>query len=898
MLHAQQLFIKAGHRACFVGLVFLMLGLVACGGGGGTSDTTPPQVVTVSPTAGANDIQVAGAINATFSEAIDCTTLTTSSFTLSTGLPVSGDVTCNGTTVSFSPTAQLNNSTTYTANLSTGIKDLAGNALATAYSWSFTTVAQPGADTTPPSVFTTQPADQSTGALLDGTITVTFSEAVDCDYLSFSVFDGQAYLGGQLTCNGNTMHFTPGQNFSGNTPYELTIDGKLRDLAGNPMGQDYVWHFTTAAQLGIISTQPADLATGVALDAPVTATFSTPVNCATVDFSLAVSDGPIPGSVTCSGAVATFTPSVALQYSTSITASIEATATDQNGTPLLGKRYEWKFETAAPPDLTPPAVNSTTPLDGAGKVSIDASLTATFSEAMDCATLTDSTFVVNYSGGSVTGAVSCSGDSASFVPAAPLAMETPYTAMITTGAKDLAGNALSAAHAWSFTTAGASSKVVFVNTGFDMFIINDDGTNGLPLANSADRETFAGYSPTGRVIYARVPVSGVGATGIYSVKLDGTDTIPLVVSNIPKSVMGVTSSGRVIYQLVVNGQSDLYSIKDDGTGQVTLADSPDYYETYDLTPPNPYSGITALGITPSEKVVYNRVSVATNESDVYIINADGTQGIPLGNTAGDERWATILPGGRVGYYVKPVSGSAYTVIVAEDGSNPITLDTSLGSIVGYESGQIIMSGYPPGGLAALYSVDPTNGLSTELVKSSYNTRPVLFGVGNGQVLFTPYLSGNLYSVPAAGGGVVTLADSTDVEAFEHVGTNGFVSFRRLAGNDVDIYGINADGTGLSTLAADPNHIEQSRAVLPDGRVVFERKRVGDCADLYIVNADGSGEIPLDDSTDCKTFSTVTKTGRILYLRNNSGTMQLYSVKPDGSDRVVLHGGNTYSVATF
>jgi hypothetical protein len=103
------------------------------------------------------------------------------------------------------------------------------------------------------------------------------------------------------------------------------------------------------------------------------------------------------------------------------------------------------------PDRDPPRVIATSP--GAGASSVPPSLavvTATFSEGMDASTLTDATFAVS----GVTGAVSYDAvtRTASFVPDGPLESATTYTATITTGVKDVAGNPLAADEIWSFET--------------------------------------------------------------------------------------------------------------------------------------------------------------------------------------------------------------------------------------------------------------------------------------------------------------------------------------------------------------------------------------------------------------------------------------------------------------
>ena len=89
------------------------------------------------------------------------------------------------------------------------------------------------------------------------------------------------------------------------------------------------------------------------------------------------------------------------------------------------------------------AVNSTSPADGAAGVAVNQTLTATFSETLNCATVTASTFTVAGPGGTpVTGVVSCSGTTATFTPAGVLASNTLYTATLTTGITDAEGDPL------------------------------------------------------------------------------------------------------------------------------------------------------------------------------------------------------------------------------------------------------------------------------------------------------------------------------------------------------------------------------------------------------------------------------------------------------------------------
>ncbi len=108
----------------------------------GPPDTTAPTVLSssISPSNGATNVSVNTQITATFSETMDGTTFTSSTFTLTSGAgAVSGIVSYAGTTAVFTPSSSLSYGTTYTATITTGVKDLAGNQMASNYTWTFTT---------------------------------------------------------------------------------------------------------------------------------------------------------------------------------------------------------------------------------------------------------------------------------------------------------------------------------------------------------------------------------------------------------------------------------------------------------------------------------------------------------------------------------------------------------------------------------------------------------------------------------------------------------------------------------------------------------------------------------------------------------------------------------------
>lgn len=110
-----------------------------------------------------------------------------------------------------------------------------------------------------------------------------------------------------------------------------------------------------------------------------------------------------------------------------------------------------------PPALTPPTVISVLPAGASTGVCQDTLVTATFSKIMNPATINTGTFKLAAGATAVVGTVTLdtAGLVATFTPSSPLALNTVYTATITTGAQDQFGIGLASDFSWSFTTAAA-----------------------------------------------------------------------------------------------------------------------------------------------------------------------------------------------------------------------------------------------------------------------------------------------------------------------------------------------------------------------------------------------------------------------------------------------------------
>jgi len=108
-----------------------------------TTSGSAPTVTSVTPPNGQTGVNRTYHPTATFSVAMDATTITTSSFTLKdpAGTQVAATVSYSSATLTatITPNTSLQSLTTYTARLMTTIKSAAGVPLASVYSWNFQT---------------------------------------------------------------------------------------------------------------------------------------------------------------------------------------------------------------------------------------------------------------------------------------------------------------------------------------------------------------------------------------------------------------------------------------------------------------------------------------------------------------------------------------------------------------------------------------------------------------------------------------------------------------------------------------------------------------------------------------------------------------------------------------
>jgi hypothetical protein len=343
------------------------------------------------------------------------------------------------------------------------------------------------------------PANLAQSVEINPVIGVVFKPGTDPSRVGASILtlkSGNIVVSGKVAVSGNMAVFTYGNNLSPDTEYTATIQTISKKGSAQDDSFEYSWKFRTGKDqhdnsLSVVSVNPSNLAG----DVPVVTSLTIKVNKEVkswmqnlISVVLKTGSAPVAGSLAFSGDVVTFDPDVNLTPGIVFTCEfIYGIQGGNNGNQYgdddgendvdevhkannFGNSYSWSFTTAGGgstgnnnnnADKTPPSIISVNPVNNTLSVAVNSKVTVTFSEAMNSATITSSTFNLKQGTASIAGTVTCSGNIATFSPSVSLTGGTAYTATVTTGVQDAAGNAIAANYTWNFTTITVSAGLSF-----------------------------------------------------------------------------------------------------------------------------------------------------------------------------------------------------------------------------------------------------------------------------------------------------------------------------------------------------------------------------------------------------------------------------------------------------
>lgn len=299
--------------------------------------------------------------------------------------------------------------------------------------------------------------------------------------------------------------------------------------------------------------------------------------------------------------------------------------------------------------------------------------------------------------------------------------------------------------------------------------------------------------------------------------------------------------------------------------------------------------------------------IAFNSGHIWTVNPDGseltevTRDAPTATEYGPQ-WSP--DGSRIAFWAyvdDPVAGGYDLYVMNADGSGMIRLTEGGGD----ETNAV----WSPDGTMLAYVVDNEDGTSevfvmnadgtgkTRLTDGEHDLSPAWSPDGDRIAFVRSGADYDLYTVRPDGTDLTQLTDFSGFEEMPVWSPDGsMIAFSGSQTGEDELYGINADGTGVAKLTDAPTDRPGCcigpAAWSPDGtKIVFGVYGEGNW-DLYAVNADGTGQTRVTTEPGDEVSPVwAPDGGKIAFLASpmpsskgdNGGTFDVYAINPDRTD---------------
>ena len=377
-----------------------------------TTDNTTPTITSTDPTNNTNALPTK-IMTITFNEPIQAGSAYNNIVMMNTNDNSVKDIitTISGNVLTITPTYNWLQFVKYTLTIPVNsITDLAGNNLNATYTTSFT-CNNAAADTTPPTITSTDPVNNSTNVPSNKVINITFNEPIQAGtaYNNIKIINTSTNTEQTITktITNNTLTITSPDAWLQGITYTLTIPlNSITDLTGNNLTNTYTSNFTANTTTDnttptITSTDPTNNTNALPTKI-MTITFNEPIQAGSAYNNIVMmntNDNSVKDIITTiSGNVLTITPTYNWLQFVKYTLTIPVNSITDLAGNNLNATYTTSFTCSnAAADTTPPTITSTDPVNNSTNVPSNKVINITFNEPIQAGTAYNNIKIINTS---------------------------------------------------------------------------------------------------------------------------------------------------------------------------------------------------------------------------------------------------------------------------------------------------------------------------------------------------------------------------------------------------------------------------------------------------------------------------------------------------------------------
>lgn len=359
---------------------------------------------------------------------------------------------------------------------------------------------------------------------------------------------------------------------------------------------------------------------------------------------------------------------------------------------------------------------------------------------------------------------------------------------------------------------------------------------GSDNPTSSDPEPNPKPEPTTGTIEITTQTTGKDKDDAYTITVNGSNSTSADSSD----TVYLTNLEEGSYKMQLNDIAENCSVDGDNPKNVSVTAGDTTATSFDVE---------------CKAIVSNQIAFVSDRNgngDIFIMNADGSSQKPLIASSDMENYPSLSPNGtRIAYGKAPSGTDDYQLYVADvDGSNETALTSGTGGA------QTIFSSWSPDGKKIafttqrdgnyeVYTMNSDGSAQTNISRSdsldgisnaswSPDGNKILFYSKRGQGTDFEIYLGN-----TDGSGMVQLTDNTYEDRYPSWSPDGSkIMFTSNKDGDSEIFVMNADGSGVVQLTN--NSVDDNASSWSSDGTEITFTRYDDNIDIYKINVDGSG----------------------------------------------------------